>query len=157
MPLSERAPKVLAGAAELSDGTGSWSGVGSLWILILALTYFLAGLLLERRLMPVGIVLAVGYLFTLYVPEYGFTTAGVMVALALVAQAWLRTRAESIVRNQISTVVTNWNAVCDEAALSDADRRYLWRKQFLNGLAFEGLEDVLAPEIDVVGRLDPYS
>ena len=64
-------------------------------------------------------------------------------------------KALSIVRNQISTVVTNWSAVCDEAALSDADRRYLWRKQFLNGLAFEGLEDVLAPEIDVVGRIDP--
>ena len=64
-------------------------------------------------------------------------------------------KALSIVRNQISTVVTNWNAVCDEAALSDADRRYLWRKQFLNGLAFEGLEDVLAPEIDVVGKIDP--
>ena len=66
-------------------------------------------------------------------------------------------KALSIVRNQISTVVTNWSVVCDEATLSDADRRYLWRKQFLNGLAFEGLEDVLAPEIDVVGKFDPNS
>ena len=37
---------------------------------------------------------AAGYLFTLYVPEYGFTTAGVMVAMAVVAQAWFGTRAE---------------------------------------------------------------
>ena len=49
MPLSERAPKVLAGAAELQDGTGSWSGVGSPWILILPLTYFLAGLYLDGQ------------------------------------------------------------------------------------------------------------
>ena len=84
----------LLGMGLVPAGQLSWSGVGSLWILILALTYFLAGLHLERRLMPVGIILAVGYLFTLYVPEYGFTTAGVMVAVALVAQAWLGTRAE---------------------------------------------------------------
>ena len=75
-------------------GQLSWSGMGSLWILMLALTYFLAGLHLERRLMPIGIVLVVGYLFTLYMPEYGFTTAGVTVAMALVAQAWLGTRAK---------------------------------------------------------------
>ena len=76
------------------SGQLSLSGVSSLWILILALTYFLAGLHLERRLMPVGVVLAIGYLVTLYVPEYGFTTAGVLVAVALVVQAWLGTRAQ---------------------------------------------------------------
>ena len=70
----------------------SWSGLSSLWILLLALTYFLAGLHLERRLMPVGLVLAVGYLFTLYLPEYRFTTAGVLVAVALVVQALLGRR-----------------------------------------------------------------
>lgn len=84
----------MLGMGLVISGQLSWSGVGSLWILILALTYFLAGLHLERRLLPVGVVLAVGYLFTLYFPEYGFTTAGVMVAMALVAQAWLGTRAQ---------------------------------------------------------------
>lgn len=71
-----------------------WSGMGSLWILILALTYFLAGLHLDRRLMPIGVVLAIGYVVTLYLPEYGFTTAGALVAVALVAQAWLGTRGQ---------------------------------------------------------------
>ena len=70
----------------------NWSAMGSLWILILALTYFLAGLHLDRRLMPIGVVLAIGYLITLYLPDYGFTSAGALVAAALVTQAWLGTR-----------------------------------------------------------------
>ena len=81
------------GMGLVASGQLSWSGVNSLWILLLALTYFLAGLHLERRLMPVGVVLAVGYLLTLYLPEYGATIAGVAVAAALAAQAWLGTRA----------------------------------------------------------------
>ena len=79
----------LLGMGLAASGQLSWSGVGSLWILILALTYFLAGLHLERRLLPVGVVLAVGYVFTLFLPQYGFTTAGVLVAGALVVQAFL--------------------------------------------------------------------
>ena len=69
MPLSERAPKVLAGAAELSVGTGIWSGVGSLWIPN-ALTYFLAGLHLgcesargldaDRHIKPLFLMVGVG-------------------------------------------------------------------------------------------------
>ena len=53
-------------------------------------------------------------------------------------------RALAIMRRQIAAITDNWNAVCDEAALSIADRRLLWRRQFLNDLAFEGLEDRLA-------------
>ena len=41
----------------------------------------------------------------------------------------------------------SWASVCDEAALSDADRRLLWRRQFLNDLAFEGLGDWFAGEL----------
>lgn len=78
---------VLAAAGELS-----WSGLTSLWILLLALTYFLAGLHLDRRLMPVGIVLAAGYLLTFYLPEYRFTTAGALVAVALLVQGLRGTR-----------------------------------------------------------------
>ncbi len=48
-------------------------------------------------------------------------------------------------RRQISAVAENCEAVCDEAALGDADRRLLWRRQFLNDLAFAGLRDQLAP------------
>lgn len=72
----------------------TWSGMGSLWILLLALTYFLAGLHLERRLLPIGLLLGAGYIITLALPAFGFTTAGVLVALALVTQAFLGSRAQ---------------------------------------------------------------
>ena len=61
----------------------------------------------------------------------------------------------SIIRNQISIIATNWGAVCDKAVFGDGDRRLLWRNQFLNGFAFEGLEEQLAAEIEVVNRVNP--
>lgn len=82
----------LLGSGLAAAGELSWSGLSSLWILLLALTYFLAGLHLERRLLPVGLLLAAGYLLTLYLPEYRFTTAGVLVAVALTVQALRGTR-----------------------------------------------------------------
>ena len=52
-------------------------------------------------------------------------------------------RALAIAKRQVAAIAGNWQAVCDEAQLGDADRRSLWRRQFLNDLAFEGLEDRL--------------
>ncbi len=49
-------------------------------------------------------------------------------------------RALEIMRHQTAVIGRNWDAVCNEAQLPDADRRLLWRRQFLNDLAFEGLE-----------------
>ena len=45
-----------------------------------------------------------------------------------------------IVRLQIAAIRAHWETVCDEARLSEGDRRLLWRRQILNDLAFEGLE-----------------
>ena len=59
-------------------------------------------------------------------------------------------QALDIAKRQIAAIGRNWNAVCAEARLADADRRLLWRRQFLNGLAFEGLEDRLR---DVIADL----
>lgn len=59
-------------------------------------------------------------------------------------------RAMEIVKRQIVVIGRHWNAVCRAARLSDADRRLLWRRQFLNDLAFEGLED---PLCTVIGEL----
>lgn len=59
-------------------------------------------------------------------------------------------RALTIMRRQIAAIARNWGSVCNEAALTDADRRLLWRRQFLNDLAFEGLEQQLAVEIEDV-------
>ena len=58
----------------------------------------------------------------------------------------------TIMRHQIAVIAANWNTVCSEAGLGDANRRLLWRRQFLNDLAFEELEDRLAGVIDVLPR-----
>jgi len=52
-------------------------------------------------------------------------------------------RALAIMEQQIAVIKSNWEPVCDQAELNDVDRRLLWRRQFLNDLAFEGLEDRL--------------
>lgn len=79
----------LLGFGMVATGQLTWVGFTSLWILLLGLTYILAGLHLERRMLPVGVVVLAGYLIALFVPEYGFTTMGVMVAVALSLQAYL--------------------------------------------------------------------
>ena len=84
----------ILGFGLVATGHLAWSGVSSFWILLLALTYFLAGLHLERRLLPIGLLLGAGYIITLALPAYGFTTVGVLVALALVTQAFLGSRAQ---------------------------------------------------------------
>ena len=56
-----------------------------------------------------------------------------------------------IMRCQIAAIRARWEAVCDEASLTDADRRLLWRRQILNGLAFEGLEARLGDVVDGLG------
>ena len=57
-------------------------------------------------------------------------------------------RAMEIVKHQIAVIARNWDSVCGEARLNDADRRLLWRRQFLNDLAFEGLEVQLGDVIE---------
>ena len=47
--------------------------------------------------------------------------------------------ARRIVKHQVDVVKKRWDAICDEANLSTTDRRYFWRRQFLNPFAFEGL------------------
>ena len=84
----------LLGFGLVAAGHLTWPGFISLWVLLLGLTYFLAGLYLERRLLPIGMFVGVGYLVTLFVPEYGFTTAGVLIAAALMVLAFLETRVQ---------------------------------------------------------------
>lgn len=51
--------------------------------------------------------------------------------------------ARRIVKHQVDVVKKRWGAICDEANLSTTDRRYFWRRQFLNPFAFEGLPSSL--------------
>ncbi len=84
----------LLGFGLVATGQLTWPGMSSLWILLLALTYFLAGLHLDRRLLPIGLLLGVGYIITLALPAHGFTLVGVLVAIALATQAFLGARAQ---------------------------------------------------------------
>lgn len=47
-------------------------------------------------------------------------------------------QARAIIDEQIAAIRANWEAVCDEAGLSQVDRAYLWGRQFLNEYALEG-------------------
>ncbi len=49
-----------------------------------------------------------------------------------------------IMEKLIGVIVRRFNAVCEEAQVSDADRRHLMGTQFLNDLAFDGLEAELS-------------
>lgn len=84
---------VLGVALALSGHVG-WEVFGVLWVLLLALSYTLAGVHLERRLLPIGIALGVGYLTILFLPNYGWIAAGVLTAAALTAQAFIGARAD---------------------------------------------------------------
>jgi serine/threonine-protein kinase HipA len=52
--------------------------------------------------------------------------------------------ATGIIEAQIIAIKEQWNAVCDEAALSDVDKQILWGRQFLNPYAFDDAPKVLA-------------
>jgi serine/threonine-protein kinase HipA len=49
-----------------------------------------------------------------------------------------------IVCEQVRTIQSEWTHVCDEAQLPEAERRQLWRRQFLNPFAFYDLPEELA-------------
>ena len=80
------------GAILVAAGHLQWSGFGSLMVLLLALSYFHAGLYMDRRLLPIGGVLGACYLVTLFISGYQWTLAGFLVAAALVWQAVLGAR-----------------------------------------------------------------
>ncbi|HBE95192.1 MAG TPA: phosphatidylinositol kinase [Desulfovibrio sp.] len=48
-------------------------------------------------------------------------------------------RATAIIMDQVRVIRNSWQAVCDEASMPESDRRLLWRRQFLNPFALEGV------------------
>ena len=46
--------------------------------------------------------------------------------------------AREIVDHQIETIETQWDEVCELAALTEVDRNSFWHRQFLNPYATEG-------------------
>ncbi len=82
---------VLGITLALSGHVGS-EVMGALWVLLLSLSYTLAGVHLERRLLPVGLMVGVGYLAILFLPNYGWIAAGALTAVALTAHAFIGAR-----------------------------------------------------------------
>jgi serine/threonine-protein kinase HipA len=50
-------------------------------------------------------------------------------------------RARATIAQQVARIKGDWAAVCDEAGLGEAERAFLWHRQFLNPFAFQGLPD----------------
>lgn len=46
--------------------------------------------------------------------------------------------ATRIIDQQREAIEKNWEKVCDEASLSEVDRNFFWKRQFLNPFALEG-------------------
>jgi serine/threonine-protein kinase HipA len=46
--------------------------------------------------------------------------------------------ARSIIGAEVKAIRQGWQEACDEAGLSQVDRAFLWRRQFLNEYAFDG-------------------
>ncbi|HEV8337517.1 MAG TPA: hypothetical protein VGR67_13975 [Candidatus Polarisedimenticolia bacterium] len=63
------------------------AGLGKVILLLVTLAYLLAGVHLERPLGFIGIVMAAGYVALFFIPAYGWTVLGALVALSLVATA----------------------------------------------------------------------
>jgi len=51
--------------------------------------------------------------------------------------------ATGLIAGQLKTIKKFWKQVCDEAALSEVDRNFMWRRQFLNPFAFVDAPQVL--------------
>jgi serine/threonine-protein kinase HipA len=47
-------------------------------------------------------------------------------------------QARDIVDRQIDVIESEWSAVCDRARMTEIERTYFWRRQFLNPFATEG-------------------
>jgi serine/threonine-protein kinase HipA len=47
-------------------------------------------------------------------------------------------RARAVISAQLAAIRAHWDAVCDEGGLTQVDRAFLWRRQFLNPFALQG-------------------
>ena len=51
-------------------------------------------------------------------------------------------------RRQIAVIAEHWREVCSVAKMDEIDRRFFWRRQFLNPSVFYGTEDLFVTELD---------
>jgi hypothetical protein len=65
------------------SGLLSWNSLGPTILLILALGYVQAGVHLDRVLLWIGLLMAGGYLFVMFVSTFAWTVVGFVLATAL--------------------------------------------------------------------------
>lgn len=65
------------------SGLLRWDGLGPAILLILALSYFQAGVHLDRALLWIGLLMGASYVFVIFVSGYAWTVVGVVLATAL--------------------------------------------------------------------------
>ena len=73
-------------------GAIAWPVLSRVFLLIIALAYFLAGVHLERPLKWVGIVMLAGYVGLFFIPAYGWTLLGILVSLSLLVSGLVERR-----------------------------------------------------------------
>jgi hypothetical protein len=66
--------------------------VGQYIALTIGIIYFLGGVHFDRNFLWLGPLLMAGAIAITYVPHYGWTTLGALVALGLVAPTWFRSK-----------------------------------------------------------------
>ena len=73
-------------------GVVEWGEVHQVMLLILAFSYFLAGVHLERPIMWVGLLMACAYVVMFFVTTYEWTLVGIVVAVGLAVAGLSRGR-----------------------------------------------------------------
>ena len=73
-------------------GRLDWEAVSLVILIIVALGWYLAGVHLDRPMLWLGLLMAVGYVVLLFVNAYTWTILGALMAIGLVASALLTGR-----------------------------------------------------------------
>jgi len=73
-------------------GAIPWPVLSRVFLLIIALAYFLAGVHLDRPLKWVGLLMMAGYVSLFFIPAYGWTLVGILVSLSLVVSGLVERR-----------------------------------------------------------------
>src|SRR5262245_3911004 len=74
------------------SGAVAWPVLSRIFLLIIGLAYFLAGVHLERPLKWVGLLMMACYVGLFFIPAYGWTLVGILVSLSLIVSGLLERR-----------------------------------------------------------------
>ena len=73
-------------------GAVDWSILSRIFLLLIGLTYYLAGVHMERPLLWAGALMLAGYVALFFRPDYGWTLTGALVAASLLLSGYAESR-----------------------------------------------------------------